>query len=552
MQSIITDSTITLIAETGPSVIGKSHPNFYKIKKALLAKNFLEVEKMLDVKNGYKEFSNGLIAVDGDNLIYNGTIVHNVLTQRIVQMIHNGDEATPMLNFLVNLMDNPSEGSIDQLYTFLEHENLPITEDGCFLAYKAINRDYTDKYTGTISNKVGDKVKMPYEEVTADPTKHCSSGLHCGSIEYVRCYGNFKTDENNEHTGDRLVTVKVNPSAVVSVPEDSDRQKVRVYRYVVHEEIENPYDLVPKYEAPVYYDDEGTEYDDEDYDDFETWDGGEDEEGPDDSNLYSEKGPEGPVGIPSEYDTTTSLHDLLDEPGNPIEGLIDFDDVNRKESIIAGCIRQSTDNPLKKNSFDTDTSDERHDPYDIDGNVDVDMINAMYNNTDYANGQPSEKNSFDSVEKTSESESFTYDWHGVANTDWDVVHTIKNDYIREDLHPKAREIFDYYESKYGLSDLDCTVIDSIKGDLKDAGFNQCGFPLEESKDQKNFLDEMFQDASCYAKNNTEKNSFDSNESDKSELPDPPSEIILDSDNDSNEESVVKVETPNNIILPDNN
>ena len=30
MQSIITDSTITLIAETGPSVIGKSHPNFYK------------------------------------------------------------------------------------------------------------------------------------------------------------------------------------------------------------------------------------------------------------------------------------------------------------------------------------------------------------------------------------------------------------------------------------------------------------------------------------------------------------------------------------------
>ena len=397
MQSIITDSTITLIAETGPSVIGKSHPNFYKIKKALLAKNFLEVEEMLDVKNGYKEFSNGLIAVDGDNLIYNGTIVHNVLTQRIVQMIHNGDEATPMLNFLVNLMDNPSEGSIDQLYTFLEHENLPITEDGCFLAYKAINRDYTDKYTGTISNKVGDKVKMPYEEVTADPAKHCSSGLHCGSIDYVRCYGNFKTDENGEHTGDRLVTVKVNPSAVVSVPEDSDRQKVRVYRYVVHEEIENPYDLVPKYEAPVYYDDEGEEYD-EDYDDFESWD----DEGHDDSNLYSERGVEG-------------------EPGNPVHGLIDFDDPQRNESILAGCIRQSTDNPLKKNSFNTD---------DIVGDVDVDMINAMYNNTDYAEGQPSEKNSFDSVEKTNESDSFSYDWHGVANTEWDVIHTINNDNIR--------------------------------------------------------------------------------------------------------------------------
>ena len=532
MQSIITDSTITLISETGPSVIGKTHPNFYKIKKALLQKNFLEVENMLDVKDGYKEFSNGRIAVDGDNLIYDGAIIHNVLTQRIVEMIHNGDEATPMLNFLVNLMDNPSEGSIDQLYTFLEHENLPITEDGCFLAYKAINRDYTDKYTGKISNKVGDKVKMPYEEVTADPTKHCSSGLHCGSIDYVRSYGNFQVNENGEHTGDRLVTVKVNPSAVVSVPEDSDRQKVRVYRYVVHEEIENPYDLVPKYEAPVYYDDEGNVYDedvfgDDDYDNYEHWDEDEwtpvEELGPDDSNLYSEKGPEGEPG--KDY-ISTAWNEVENEPGNPIDGLIDFDDVNRKESIIAGCIRQSTDNPLKKNSFDQ---------YDIDGEIDIDMINAMYNNTDYANGQPSEKNSFDVVEKTNESDdSFSYDWYGVANTNWDVIHTIKNDWTREDLDPKAKKIFEYYENKYGTSDLDSTVIDSIIGDLKDAGFNQCGFPLKESKDQKNFLDEMFQDASCYAKKDAEKNSFD---------------VV---EKDSNEESVVNIEKPNNIILPDNN
>ena len=67
--------------------------------------------------------------------------------------------------------------------------------------YKAINRDYTDKYTGKISNKVGDKVKMPYEEVTADPIKHCSSGLHCGSIDYVRSYGNFQVNENGRAYG---------------------------------------------------------------------------------------------------------------------------------------------------------------------------------------------------------------------------------------------------------------------------------------------------------------------------------------------------------------
>lgn len=531
MQSIITDSTITLISETGPSVIGKTHPNFYKIKKALLQKNFLDIDNLLDVKNGYKEFSNGQIIVDGDNLIYNGTIVHNVLTQRIVDMIQNGDVVEPMINFLVNLMDNPSEGSIDQLYTFLEHENLPITEDGCFLAYKAINRDYTDKYTGKISNKVGDKVKMPYEEVTADPTKHCSSGLHCGSIDYVRSYGNFQVNENGEHTGDRLVTVKVNPNAVVSVPEDSDRQKVRVYRYVVHEEIENPYDLVPKYEAPVYYDSEGNVYNedvfgDDDYENYEHWDEDEwtpvEELGPDDSNLYSEKGLEGPSGVPSEYDTTANENctPILNEPGNPVEGLIDFDDVNRKESIIAGCIRQSTDNPLKKNSLETN---------DSVGDVDVDMFNSMYGNE-----HPITKAAHEHGKSLQKNESFVYDWYGVANTEWDVVHAMKNENKREDMHPTARKIFEYYENKYGTSNLDCTVVDSIIGDLRDAGFDHSGFPLKESKDQKNFLNEMFQDASCYASKSSEKNSFD---------------VV---EKDTNEESVVDVDKPNNIILPDNN
>ena len=181
-----------------------------------------------------------------------------------------------------------------------------------------------------------------------------------------------------------------------------------------------------------------------------------------------------------------------------MEGLIDFDDPQRSESILAGCVRQSTDNPLKKNSFDQ---------YDIDGIVDIDMINAMYNNTDYATGQPSEKNSFDSVRKTNESDSFSYEWNGVANTEWDVVHKVKNDNTVMICTP-MRKIFEYYENKYGTSELDCTIIDSIIGDLKDAGFDMDGNPLKESKDQKNFLDEMFQDASCYASKSSEKKSFD--------------------------------------------
>ena len=56
----------------------------------------------------------------------------------------------------------------------------------------------------------------------------------------------------------------------------------------------------------------------------------------------------------------------------------------------------------------------------------------------------------------------------------------------------------------------------------------------EDPNQTNFIEDMFQDASCYATKSSEKNSFD---------------VV---EKDSNEESVVKIEKPNNIILPDNN
>jgi hypothetical protein len=296
IPSIITDSTITVVVNNKPFVAGKTHPNFYEIKARLLEKNHEGIEELFDVKEGYKSYSNGLIEIEGSNLLYNGLIIHNVLAQRIVDMIQNGDVVEPMIAFLKNVMKNPSEGSADQLYTFLEHKNLPFTEDGCFLAYKAINNNYTDKWTGSVSNKIGETVTMERDEVTANPEVGCSSGLHCGSIEYVRSYGHFpygedSVDEDGERTGDRLITVKVNPADVVSVPTDCSCQKLRTFKYVVHEEIEDPYSVLPKYEAPVYYDDdEDEDYGYEDEDDYtsedEEWD--EDESTEDDMEEIKE------------------------------------------------------------------------------------------------------------------------------------------------------------------------------------------------------------------------------------------------------------------------
>ena len=137
----------------------------------------------------------------------------------------------PLTKLFDNLMKNISYQTRTQLYDFLEHKNLPITEDGCFLAYKAVNSNYMDKYTGTMNNSVGETVSIDRGKVDDNRDKGCSAGLHCGALDYVRDYG-------SEDSGDHIMIVKVNPMDAVSVPHDCQHQKLRVCQYEVVAEME--------------------------------------------------------------------------------------------------------------------------------------------------------------------------------------------------------------------------------------------------------------------------------------------------------------------------
>ena len=136
-------------------------------------------------------------------------------------------------------------------------------------------------------------------------------------------------------------------------------------------------------------------------------------------------------------------------------------------------------------------------------------------------------------EKTNESDdSFSYDWYGVANTNWDVIHTIKNDWTLEDLDPKAQKIFEYYENKYGKSDLDSTVIDSIIGDLKDTDLINVDFHLKNLRIKK-ISTKCFKMLLVTQKKMLKK-------------------IPLTLARKTLTKKGIDVEKPNNIILPDNN
>lgn len=138
-----------------------------------------------------------------------------------------------LIRFLRNLARNPSRRCVTELYSFMEHGNMPVTEDGCFLAYKAIREDWTDKHTGTFVNKVGRTLTMPRNAVCDDPDEGCSKGFHAGSLSYALGFRNVGAN-------DRLVIVKINPEHVVSVPKDCSWQKLRTCQYKVIGEYRDP------------------------------------------------------------------------------------------------------------------------------------------------------------------------------------------------------------------------------------------------------------------------------------------------------------------------
>lgn len=203
-----------------------THPRFSEIVNK--AKNELWNEMIDLIRPDHlivRESCGRIEIVDGE-VLFQGKVIHNTLTTRILVMLREGFNVTPMCAFLDNLMDNPSFRAVSELYDFLEKGQLPITPDGHFVAYKKVRDNYMDFYTGKMDNSVGNIVEMPRNAVNEDKDKTCSSGLHFCSYEYLSMMG----------TG-RVIAVKINPRDVVAIPSDYNNTKGRCCRYEVIDEL---------------------------------------------------------------------------------------------------------------------------------------------------------------------------------------------------------------------------------------------------------------------------------------------------------------------------
>lgn len=224
---IITKHSLSIYIDNNPVVLDDSTPYYGQILDAIKSKNKILIRKLIDKARTITQFTKGKVTVEHDVVTYNGKEIHNTVTNKILQCMTDGFDEKPIINFLENLLQNPSNQSINELYGFLDKHNLPITPEGCFLAYKAVRNDFKDHHTGTMDNSPGKVVTMERDQVNDDRNETCSHGLHFCSLEYFQYF----------YTGDsKYITLVINPKDVVSIPRDYNDSKGRCCQYTVLEE----------------------------------------------------------------------------------------------------------------------------------------------------------------------------------------------------------------------------------------------------------------------------------------------------------------------------
>lgn len=241
----ITPNTISIFLDNYPRVIHRNAINFTRVEATLRQlgkitpndtdyKNWLtHLRELLDIPSFIAKVTAGRVSVGDAGVMFDGKQVHGVIAKRLVDMLQQGLDIVPLARFLDRLYDNPDINAIDEMYLFLESGSLPLTPDGCFLAYKKVCSDYSSSHRApdgsVVYNRIGTTVAMDRKEVNKNRDETCAEGLHFCSWQYLPSFG-----VGGES---KVVVLKIAPENVVSIPSDYNNSKGRAWRYDVIAEV---------------------------------------------------------------------------------------------------------------------------------------------------------------------------------------------------------------------------------------------------------------------------------------------------------------------------
>jgi hypothetical protein len=232
-------TAITAYINGVPKTINEDHINFIHVDKLLLNQNIEPIlpqilSELMDAVKAMKEavIEYDAIQIIDNEVIFDGTPVHGLLSDMMISIVQGGSDVTSWCRFMIKLNENPAAHAVNELYEWMMKAQMPITENGNFLAYKKVKDDYTSAHPNAdgshFPNKLGTRVEMPRNKVDDNRQNTCSTGLHFCSWSYLPSYmGN----------SGRVLLVEINPADVVSIPTDYDFAKGRASGYWIVGEI---------------------------------------------------------------------------------------------------------------------------------------------------------------------------------------------------------------------------------------------------------------------------------------------------------------------------
>lgn len=233
---IITQTGITLMVGDRRESINKEDSRYADIISSI-DNDEVSLEDFIEIldREVHTDYSSKGVEILGDTVKFNGTVLPPALSRKIIRFKTENLPFAAMEKFLERITKNTSYSSINELYDFLAAQELPITEDGCFIAYKGVQKDgysvHGNKNTKVKNGQVDNEgriynfnwnepIEVDRSQVDDNRDVYCSYGLHVGSPDYAFGFGEV------------TIKVKVDPADVVSVPSDCSFQKCRVCKYI--------------------------------------------------------------------------------------------------------------------------------------------------------------------------------------------------------------------------------------------------------------------------------------------------------------------------------
>lgn len=257
------ESLTVFLPGRSPVIVNGDHPHFAEILTGAQGDQDADTlaglaDLSVRVAERFRDLSER-VSVSAGRVFFDGDPVDTTLTRQIVRVLDSGAEDwTPLVAFMENAAANPQDHSRAQMYDWLRDRDFSLTPDGGFVGFKGVAKRADgalvsvrsgpaivngEPVDGQVPQPLGGTVEIARSTVAHDPGMGCASGLHVGTYDYAKGWAQGA-----------LLRVKVNPRDVVSVPTDCNAEKMRVCRYVILDQIDDP-DTRPDPAAILYSDD---------------------------------------------------------------------------------------------------------------------------------------------------------------------------------------------------------------------------------------------------------------------------------------------------------